>query len=77
MGQLTALLLLASGFRVVGIAIDLAIVEISGRYCLDIALKGDDVGEEEKIVEFTVGLRRDLVIIAVESGSLYPINEKI
>ena len=74
LGQLTALLLRASGIRVVGIDIDPAMVEISGKNCLDLAIKRDDIGIEEKIRQYTDGIGCDVVIITAASTSLDPIN---
>jgi len=74
LGQLTALLLRACGVRVVGIDIDSEIVEIAGKHCLDLALKRDAVGIEDKILQFTNGLGCDAVIITAASDSLDPIN---
>lgn len=74
LGQLTALFLRASGVRVVGIDIDPAMVEIAGERCVDIALKRDDIGIEDKILGFSDGLGCDAVIITAASDSLDPIN---
>ena len=74
LGQLTALLLRASGVRVVGIDIEPVIVDIAGKHCLDLALNRDDVGIEDKILQFTDSLGCDAVIITAASGSLDPIN---
>lgn len=74
LGQLTALLLKASGIRVVGIDIDPAMVKIAGDHCLDLALQRNDTGIEDKILQFTDGLGCDCVIIAAASSSLDPIN---
>ena len=74
LGQLSALLLRASGVRVIGIDIDSAMVEIAEKNCLDLALKRDDVGIEKKIQQFSDGLGCDVVIITAASSSLDPIN---
>ena len=74
LGQLTALLLKASGVRVVGIDIDPAMVKIAGDHCLDLALHRNDTGIEDKILQFTHGLGCDGVIITAASDSLDPIN---
>jgi predicted dehydrogenase/threonine dehydrogenase-like Zn-dependent dehydrogenase len=74
LGQLTALLLKASGVRVVGIDINSAMVDIAGKYCLDLALCREDGGVEDKILQFADGLGCDAVIITAASSSLDPIN---
>ena len=74
LGQLTALLLRASGIRVVGIDIDPAMVSIAGKHCLDLSLQREDIGIEDKILKFTDGLGCDGVIITAASNSLDPIN---
>ena len=58
----------------VGIDIELVIVDIAGKHCLDLALNRDDVGIEDKILQFTDSLGCDAVIITAASGSLDPIN---
>ncbi|MBW2664073.1 MAG: Gfo/Idh/MocA family oxidoreductase [Deltaproteobacteria bacterium] len=74
LGQLTALLLRASGVRTVGVDINPAMVDIAAKHCLDLALKREEVRIEEKIVQFTDGLGCDAVIITAASSSLDPIN---
>jgi len=74
LGQLTALLLKASGVRTVGIDIDSAMVDIAGTHCLDLTLNREEIGIEEKILQFTNGLGCDAVIITAATSSLDPIN---
>ena len=74
LGQLTALMLRASGLRTVGIDIDPAIVHIAGKHCLDLALHREDIGIEDKVSQFTDGLGCDGIIITAASDSLDPIN---
>ena len=57
LGQLTALLLRAAGVRVVGIDIDSTMVNIGAQHCLDLALNRKHYGIEDRILEFTVGIR--------------------
>lgn len=73
-GQLTALLLRASGVRVVGVDIAAAMVDMATGHCLDFGLVRDDGGIEEKVSRFTDGLGCDAVIITAASESLDPIN---
>jgi len=74
LGQLTALLLKASGVRTVGIDIDPTMVDIAGTHCLDLPFNREEIGIEEKIIKLTDGLGCDAVIITAASSSLDPIN---
>jgi len=74
LGQLTALLLRASGIRTVGIDIDPVMIDIAEKHCLDLALYREKIGIEKKILQFTEGLGCDAVIITAASSSLDPIN---
>ncbi len=74
LGQLTALILRASGVRVVGIDIDSAMVETASKHCADLALHRNQSGIENRIQQFTDGLGCDAVIIAAATSSLDPIN---
>ena len=73
-GQLTALLLKASGVRVIGIDVNPAMVETAQVHCTDLALVRTENGAEESIRQFTNGLGCDAVIITAASSSLDPIN---
>ena len=74
LGQLSAILLKASGVRVVGIDIDPAMVILGREHCLDLGIERNDPGVESKISEFTGGIGCDGVIITAASSSLDPIN---
>ena len=74
LGQLTALLLRASGVRVIGIDIDTAMVQMGKKHCLDLALNRKDPGIDERIMHFSGGICCDAVIIAAASSSLNPGN---
>jgi len=74
LGQLTAILLRASGIRVTGIDIDMTMVDIGAQHCLDLALNRMDHGIEDRIFNFTGGIGCDAVIITAASESLDPIN---
>ena len=74
LGQLTALLLKASGVRVVGVDIDQLMVETGKEHCLDLGLNRKDAGAEESIIDFSNGMGCDAVIITAASSSLDPIN---
>jgi polar amino acid transport system substrate-binding protein len=73
-GQLTFLLLKASGVRVVGIDVNTAIVAISRQNGIDLGCTRNDTGINSKILDFTDGLGCDGVIITAASNSLDPIN---
>lgn len=74
LGQLTALLLRASGIKVVGIDIDPNMLSIGKNHCLDLSVLRDGMGIENKILDFTTGLGCDAVIITAATDSLDPIN---
>jgi len=73
-GQLAALLLKASGVRVIGIDVSRDMVDIAAQHCADLALTRDDGGIVERIMQFTGGIGCDAVIIAAATDSLDPIN---
>ena len=73
-GQLTCLLLRASGVRVVGIDIDPSAVSAAKRHCVDEAFLRTDPGIVDQIVAFTHGLGVDATIIAAGTTSLDPVN---
>ena len=74
LGQLTGLLLKASGVRVIGIDIEPAMVKIAGAHSIDLALNRNSDGIEDRIFQFSGGLGCDAVIITAASNSLDPIN---
>ena len=74
LGQLTCLMLKASGVKVIGIDIDEAAVEMAAKHSADLSLQRNTPGIEENILEFTNGLGVDAVIIAAATDSLDPIN---
>ena len=74
LGQLTGLLLRASGARVVAIDIDPSSVQTAAEHCADLAMTRGDPGIEGRVSEFTQGLGCDAVIITAASSSLDPIN---
>lgn len=73
-GQLTCLMLRASGIRVVGIDIDGDVVRTAGEHCADLALKRTEPGLTDSIQWFTDGLGVDAVLITAGSSSLDPVN---
>jgi predicted dehydrogenase/NADPH:quinone reductase-like Zn-dependent oxidoreductase len=74
LGQLTCLLLKASGVRVVGVDVNDAMVKMAATHCCDLALSRTQAGIEGQIDQFTDGLGCDAVIITAASASLDPIN---
>jgi predicted dehydrogenase/threonine dehydrogenase-like Zn-dependent dehydrogenase len=73
-GQLTALILRASGVKVIGIDIDSGMVNAAKENCCDLALMRDEAGLEKRIEGFTGDVGADAVIIAAAAKSLDPIN---
>ena len=74
LGQLTGLLLKASGVKVIGVDTNAAAVGISSGYSTELALQRDSAGIEDRIRLFTKGLGCDAVIITAATDSLDPIN---
>lgn len=74
LGQLTALILRASGVRVIGVDIDPAMVSLAADCCVDLGLVRNDPGIEGKILHATGGLGCDAVIITAATTSHDPIN---
>ena len=74
LGQLTCLMLRASGVRTFGIDIDKAAVEKTQGRCVDAAWIRSDAGVAEQIETATDGLGVDAVIITAGTSSLDPIN---
>ncbi|MHB8130222.1 MAG: bi-domain-containing oxidoreductase [Mobilitalea sp.] len=74
LGQLTCLLLKASGVRVVGVDVNPAAAATAAAHSAGLALVRNDPGIEEKIMAFTEGIGCDAVIITAATDSLDPIN---
>lgn len=74
LGQLTCLMLRASGVRVVGLDIDPAMVDLARKHCADLSLISGAPGVAETITEFSGGIGADAVIITAATSSLEPIN---
>jgi len=73
-GQLTCLMLRASGVVVFGIDVDVAAVETARKHCADAAWLRSEDGVADQIVSRTGGLGVDAVIITAGTSSLDPIN---
>lgn len=74
LGQLTCLMLRASGVRTFGIDIDENAVDVASRRCCDAAWVRQAPGLSSKIESHTGGLGVDAVIITAGTSSLDPIN---
>ena len=75
LGQLTALILRASGVNVIGIDIsEVAVNLVKDNKICDFAFTRDTPGLSEKIGQLTKGLGADSVIISAGTSSLDPIN---
>ncbi len=74
LGQLTCMMLRASGIRTFGIDVDLDAVETAGRHCCDAAWTRNTSGLSSRIESETGGLGADAVIITAGTASLDPIN---
>ena len=75
LGQLTSMMLQASGVKVIGVDINPKTVEKAKEInSTDIAFVRNTEGIEEKIKEYTNGQGADAVIIAAATSSLDPIN---
>jgi len=74
LGQLTCLLLKASGVKVVGVDIDERMVELARKNCTDLALSRNDDGIVDRVLGFTDGIGCDAVIITAATDSLDPVN---
>lgn len=73
-GQLTCLILKASGVKVVGVDINPGMVKITSKHCANLAFIREEPGLAEKIGEFSEGIGADAVIITAGTRSLDPIN---
>ena len=59
LGQLSAVLLKASGVKVLGIDIDPGVLELGRRHSLDLGIERNDPGIVSKVLEFTRGIGCD------------------
>jgi len=74
LGQLTCLMLRASGVRVFGTDIDENAVETASKHCCDAAWVRQSPGLSSMVENLTSGLGVDAVIITAGTSSLDPIN---
>ena len=73
-GQLTCLLLRASGVQVLGVDVNPSVVEIAQKHCADAAWARSENGIESQVQLRTNGIGADAVIITAATNSLDPIN---
>lgn len=73
-GQLTCLMLRASGVKTIGVDIDSAAVETAEKHCVDVAFLRSELGVAEQISRHTNGIGTDAVIITAATENLDPIN---
>lgn len=73
-GQLTCLLLRATGAKVIGIDIDSWAVAFASRHTADLAWERSEPGLENRIAQATQGLGADAVIITASTESTDPVN---
>ncbi len=74
LGQLTCLMLRASGVRVAGVDLLPSAVAAAGEHAADAAYPANEPGLEEKILEFTGGIGADAVIITAGTESTGPVD---
>jgi len=74
LGQLTCLMLRASGVRTVGVDVSAAAVETAAKHCADLAVDRSAGGCADQITGFSGGQGVDAVIITAGTDSLDPIN---
>jgi predicted dehydrogenase/threonine dehydrogenase-like Zn-dependent dehydrogenase len=73
-GQLTCIMLRASGVRVVGVDVDTVAVATAAEHCADLALNRSAPGIADSIAQFSGGLGVDAAIITAGTSSLDPVN---
>ena len=73
-GQLTCLMLRASGITTIGIDIRSEVVDVAREHSADYAYTTDEAGLEEKVLDITGGIGADAVIISAASSSEGPVN---
>lgn len=73
-GQITCLLLRASGVRVIGIDVDAAAVATAGKHSADLAMVREEAGIAERVAAFSGGRGVDAIIITAGTSSFDPIN---
>lgn len=75
LGQLTALILKASGVKVLGIDVSDSAVKIAQAHCVDMAFESNDPAIEGSLLELSNGIGADSVIITAATKSHEPVNQ--
>lgn len=75
LGQLTCLMLQASGVKVIGLDINEQMVELAAKHCTDAAFLSHAPGVTDTVLQMTDGIGADAVIITAATPSLEPINQ--
>ncbi|MFC2141365.1 bi-domain-containing oxidoreductase [Acidobacteriota bacterium] len=73
-GQLTCLILKASGVKVIGIDLDSNMVSIAGQHCADHAMERNAPTLVDEVLGLTKGVGADAIIITAATSSLDPID---
>jgi polar amino acid transport system substrate-binding protein len=74
LGQLTGLILKASGIKVIGLDINSRAIEIARQHCIDLGFEMDSAGIVDAVGEMSGGIGADGVIITAATSSTQPIN---
>ncbi|MCE7902079.1 MAG: oxidoreductase [Gammaproteobacteria bacterium PRO9] len=74
LGHLTALILRASGVRVLGVDVRERALELGRQHCLDDAAVMSDPSLKDRVMRLSAGVGADAVIITAATRSLEPIN---
>ncbi len=74
LGQLTGLILKASGIKVVGLDINARALEIARQHCIDVGFEMDSAGIADAVSDLSGGIGADAVIITAATRSMQPIN---
>lgn len=74
LGQLTCLMLRASGVRCIGIDINPGALETAVRHCADAAFQPSDPTLPDAVARLTRGVNADAAIITAASSSTEPVN---
>jgi polar amino acid transport system substrate-binding protein len=74
LGQLTGLILRASGIRVIGVDINTRSIELAQAHFAELCFTMGAAGAEAEVARLTAGIGADAVIITAATDSLEPVN---
>jgi polar amino acid transport system substrate-binding protein len=74
LGQLTGLILRASGVRVIGVDINTRSIELAQEHFAELCFTMGAAGAEAEVARLTAGVGADAVIITAATDSLEPVN---